>query len=163
QRRSAKAVSMSPRKPADRPTPPPTPKPKRSPAVGIDLGTSNSCVAVIDSAGRPRILTTPEGSKTLPSPVWFTTGRPVIGEARRRGLAHGPDVTIFGAKRLLGRRFDHPEIKRLARVLPYELIEAPNGDTWISLSPGRSVSPEEVCALVLRELRRIAEGFFGEP
>ncbi len=70
---------------------------------------------------------------------------------------------IFGAKRLLGRRFDHPEVRRLARLLPYELCEAPNGDTWISLSAGTQVSPEEICGRILVELRRMAEAHFGEP
>jgi molecular chaperone DnaK len=135
----------------------------RGAAVGIDLGTSNSVVAIIDADGAPRILTTPEGSTMLPSLVWFTGDGPIVGELARAGLDHSPDVTIFGAKRLLGRRFDHPEIKKLARILPYELIEAPNGDTWIALSAGRSISPEEVCALVLRELRRIAEAYLDEP
>ncbi|MGN6107566.1 MAG: Hsp70 family protein [Kofleriaceae bacterium] len=135
----------------------------RGRAIGIDLGTSNSAVAVIDRDGVPRILTTPEGSTLLPSLVWYAPDGPVVGEPAREGLDHSPDVTIFGAKRLLGRRFDHPEIKRLSRVLPYELIEAPNGDTWIQLSAGRVVAPEEVCALVLRELRRMAEAHYGEP
>jgi len=132
-------------------------------AVGIDLGTSNSVVAVIDKDGVPRILTTPEGSTTMPSLVWFSPDGPVVGELARAGLDYSPDLTIFGAKRLLGRRFDHPEIRRLAKILPFELIEAPNGDTWISLAAGRSVSPEEVCALILREIRRMAELHFGEP
>ncbi|MEO8702449.1 MAG: Hsp70 family protein [Kofleriaceae bacterium] len=132
-------------------------------AVGIDLGTSNSVVAIIDDDGVPRILTTPEGATTMPSLVWYSPDGPVVGELARAGLDHSPDVTVFGAKRLLGRRFDHPEIKKLARLLPFELIEAPNGDTWIALSAGKSVSPEEVCALTLRELRRIAEAYFDEP
>lgn len=135
----------------------------RGRAVGIDLGTSNSVVAVIDRDGAPRILTTEEGSTMLPSLVWFSAGGPIVGERAREGLDGSPDLTIFGAKRLLGRRFDHPEVRRLARTLPYELVEAPNGDTWISLSIGRQVSPEEVCALILRELRRMAEAHFGEP
>ena len=66
--------------------------------------------------------------------MWFSPDGPIVGEAAREGLDHSPDVTIFGAKRLLGRRFDHPEMRKLARMLPYELIEAPNGDTWIQLS-----------------------------
>lgn len=132
-------------------------------AIGIDLGTSNSVAAVIDADGAPRILTTDEGATTLPSLVWFSPDGPVVGEAAREGLDHSPDLTIFGAKRLLGRRFDHPEIKKLARTLPYELIEAPNGDTWIALSAGKLVSPEEVCALILRELRRMAEAKFKGP
>jgi molecular chaperone DnaK len=132
-------------------------------AVGIDLGTTNSVVAVIDRDGAPRILTTEEGATTLPSLVWFSPNGPVIGEAAREGLDHSPDLTIFGAKRLLGRRFDHPEIRKLARVLPYELIEAPNGDTWIQLSAGRAISPEEVSALILRQLKRTAERFLRQP
>jgi molecular chaperone DnaK len=132
-------------------------------AVGIDLGTTNSVIAVIDRDGAPRILTTEEGSTTMPSLVWFSPDGPVVGERAREGLHHSPDCTIFGAKRLLGRRFDHPEIRRLARVLPYQLTEAPNGDTWIQLAAGRAISPEEVSALILRELRHTAERFFGEP
>lgn len=132
-------------------------------AVGIDLGTSNSAVAVLDADGRPRILTTPEGSTTLPSLVWFSPSGPVVGEAAREGLDHSPDVTIFGVKRLMGRRFDHPDVRRLARVLPYELMAAPNGYTMIALGGGMTVSPEEVSALILLELRRIAEEFLGGP
>jgi molecular chaperone DnaK len=132
-------------------------------AIGIDLGTSNSVAAVIDKDGRPRILTTEEGSTMLPSVVWFANDGPVVGERALDGLDFSPDTTIFAAKRLLGRRFDHPEIKKLARILPYDLTEAPNGDTWIQLTPGRTISPEEVCALILRELRRMAETHFGEP
>jgi molecular chaperone DnaK len=132
-------------------------------AIGVDLGTSNSVVAVIDPDGAPRILTTIEGSTLLPSLVWFSPDGPVVGEPAREGLDHSPESTVFAAKRLLGRRFDHPEIRQLARILPYKLAEAPNGDTWIELAPGRLVSPEEVCALILRELRRIAQDHFGEP
>jgi molecular chaperone DnaK len=132
-------------------------------AVGIDLGTTNSVVAVIDRDGAPRILTTEEGSTTMPSLVWYSPDGPVVGEAAREGLDHSPDCTIFGAKRLLGRRFDHPEIRRLARILPYELTEAPNGDTWIQLAAGRAISPEEISALILRELKRTAERFFNAP
>jgi molecular chaperone DnaK len=136
---------------------------KRGRAVGIDLGTTNSVVAVIDRDGAPRILTTEEGATTMPSLVWFSPRGPVVGEPALEGLEHSPDLTIFGAKRLLGRRFDHPEVRKLARVLPYQLVEAPNGDTWIQLAARRAVSPEEVSALILRELKRTAERFFREP
>jgi molecular chaperone DnaK len=132
-------------------------------AVGIDLGTTNSVVAVIDRDGVPRILTTEEGSTLLPSVVWFSPDGPVVGERARAGLDHSPDMTVFGVKRLLGRRFDHPEVQQLAKHLPYELMEAANGDAWIQLAGGRTISPEEVSAFILRELRRTAERFFGQP
>jgi molecular chaperone DnaK len=132
-------------------------------AVGIDLGTTNSVVAVIDHDGAPRILTTSEGALLMPSLVWFSPDGPIVGEGARQGLDESPESTIFGVKRLLGRRYDHPEVRQLARILPYELIEAANGDTWIQLAGGRAVSPEEISALILRELRRTAERFFGEP
>ena len=132
-------------------------------AVGIDLGTSNSVAAVIDRDGRPRVLTTPEGATMLPSVVWFTADGPLVGERARDGLDFSPEMTVFGAKRLLGRRFDHPEIKKLRRILPFDLTEAPNGDTWVQLSPGLAISPEEICALVLRELKQMAEVHYGEP
>ncbi len=132
-------------------------------AIGIDLGTSNSVVAVIDRDGAPRILTTEEGSTKMPSIVWFSPDGPVVGEKALAGLDHSPELTIFGVKRLLGRRYDHPEVRRLSRVLPYELTEASNGDTWIRLARARSISPEEVSGMILRELRRNAERFFGEP
>jgi molecular chaperone DnaK len=132
-------------------------------AIGIDFGTSNSVVAVIDRDGAPRVVTTAEGSTLLPSLVWFSPDGPIVGERARVGLDESPDVTVFGIKRLLGRRFDDPEIRRLARVLPYQLVAAPNGDVWVQLSAGRALSPEEISALILRELRRGAERFFGEP
>jgi molecular chaperone DnaK len=133
----------------------------RGRAVGIDLGTSNSVIAVIDRDGAPRILTTEEGATTMPSLVWFSPEGAIVGEAAREGLDYFPDTTVFGVKRLLGRRFDHPEVRRLARTLPYDLLEAPNGDAWI-LVGGRAISPEEVLALILRELRLTAERFFRE-
>jgi molecular chaperone DnaK len=135
----------------------------RGRAVGIDLGTTNSVVAVIDRDGAPRILTTAEGDTLLPSIVWFSPDGAVVGERARAGLDHSPDLTVFGVKRLLGRRYDHPEVRRLARQLPYELVEAPNGDAWIQLAGSRAISPEEVSALILHELRRTAERFFREP
>lgn len=130
-------------------------------AVGIDFGTASSVVAAVDRDGAPRILTTETGSTTTPSVVWYSPHGPMIGERAAEGLEHSPDATIVGVKRLLGRRFDHPEIRKLVHLLPYGLIESPNGDTWIRLPGGRAISPEEVSALILRELKRTAEHFFG--
>ena len=84
-------------------------------AVGIDLGTSNSAVAVIEASGRPRIFTTAEGSTTMPSLVWFAPDGPRVGEAARAGLEQDPDQTVAGVKRLLGRAFTHPMVRQLNR------------------------------------------------
>lgn len=133
----------------------------RPTAIGIDFGTTNSVVAAVDADGAPRILTTDSGSTTMPSIVWYSPAGPVVGEPAREGFDHSPEATIVSVKRLLGRRFSDPAIRKLAHVLPYELIESPNGDTWIRLSGGRAVCPEEVAALILRQLKRSAERFFG--
>ncbi|HTJ47113.1 MAG TPA: Hsp70 family protein [Kofleriaceae bacterium] len=132
-------------------------------AVGIDLGTSNSAVAVLDDDGRARILTTEEGSTTLPSIVAFDDGGKVlVGEAALARAASHPHDALFGAKRLLGRRADEPEVRKLGRLLPYELVPAPNGDAWMRAAD-RSISPEQVSAFVLRELKTMAERFLDEP
>ena len=132
-------------------------------AVGIDLGTTNSAVAVLDRDGRPRIFTTALGSTTMPSLVWFSDEGPRVGENALAGLEEQPEPTIYGIKRLLGRPFSHPEVRRLAKVLPYEITPSPNGDVWIALAGGQRVSPEYVSALVLRELIATAEASLGEP
>jgi molecular chaperone DnaK len=132
-------------------------------AVGIDLGTSNSAVAVLDDDGVARILTTEEGSTTLPSMIAFDdAGKVVVGEAALIRSASHPHDALFGAKRLLGRRVDEPDVRRLARLLPYELVPSPNGDAWLRADE-RVLSPEEVSAHILRELRGMAERFLGEP
>jgi molecular chaperone DnaK len=139
--------------------------------VGIDLGTTNSAVATIDLDGTPRIITGALGGTTTPSMVAFierlgegpgedSNPHVAVGEeAQALALSH-PAETVFGVKRLLGRRFDDPEVQRLAATLPYEVVAAPNGDAWISVH-GMAVSPQELAALVLSHMRGLAEGFFG--
>ena len=132
-----------------------------STAVGIDLGTSNSAVAILDRDGAPRILTTDAGTTTLPSAVSFgPDGAVVVGAPAVSAAMHRPELTVFGAKRLLGRRCDDPDVRRLAHTLPFEVVPAPNGDAWIKVGE-RTVSPEEIAARVLRDLRRVAEKFLG--
>jgi molecular chaperone DnaK len=131
-------------------------------AIGIDLGTTNSAAAVIDPDGRARIFTTPAGATTLPSLVWFADEGPQVGDDARAGLEEQPEQTVSGVKRLLGRPFEHADVRRLARQLPYELTPAPNGDAWITLNGGERVSPEYVSGLILRQVRAIAERALGE-
>jgi molecular chaperone DnaK len=132
-------------------------------AIGIDLGTSNSAVAILDADGAPRILTTQDGSTTLPSVVTFDDhGDAVVGAAAWARAVERPDDAVFGAKRLLGRRADDPEVRRLAKLLPFEIVPSPNGDAWVRVG-GRSVAPEEISAFILRELRAMAERFLDAP
>jgi molecular chaperone DnaK len=132
-------------------------------AVGIDLGTTNSAVAVLDDDGVARILTTTEGGTTLPSMVGFDDdGRTIVGEAAMARATVRPAEVLFGAKRLLGRRADEVEVRKLSRFLPYDLVAAPNGDAWM-VAGERTLSPEEVSAMILLELRGMAERFLGAP
>jgi molecular chaperone DnaK len=133
--------------------------------VGIDLGTSNSVVATIDRDGAPRIITSAAGGTTTPSMVAFLSedgapGRVEVGEAAAAFALTHPEATVFGVKRLLGRRFDEPEVQQLAATLPYEIVAAPNGDAWIGIH-GLVVSPQEVAALILGHMRAVAEAHFG--
>ncbi|MEM9490100.1 MAG: Hsp70 family protein, partial [Myxococcota bacterium] len=135
--------------------------------VGIDLGTTNSVVATIDSDGVPRILTNSEGSIATPSMISFLPGEDgtphiVVGDEAKRAAPHNPQHTVFAVKRLIGRRFDESDVRRLGVTLPYTIISAPNGDAWVT-ARGVTASPQEISALVLREMRRVAESFFGEP
>jgi len=133
-------------------------------SIGIDLGTSNSCVATIDRDGTPRIITNTQGETTTPSVVSVAAGkdgvrRPLVGSPARRRAVTSPESTVYAVKRLMGRRFDDGEVQRLARTLPYPVVAAPNGDAWVSLD-GELMAPEQISALILADLRRVAEGFF---
>jgi molecular chaperone DnaK len=129
--------------------------------LGIDLGTTNSCVATIDDGGRPRIIASRQGARTLPSVVSFEPGdKVVVGAPAKRALVTQPTRTIFAAKRLIGRRFDEPEVRRLAQTLPYRVAPSPSGDAWIDLGE-RLVPPQEVSAHVLKAVRQVAEDELG--
>ncbi|WP_428265219.1 Hsp70 family protein [Haliangium sp.] len=134
--------------------------------IGIDLGTTNSVVATIDRDGAPRILTSAEGETTTPSMVSAVEEKGevglVVGEGARQLATVHPRDTIFAVKRLIGRRFSDPDVRRLSVALPYPITCAPNGDAWVS-ARGIVMSPPEVSALVLRQMRGVAESFFGEP
>jgi molecular chaperone DnaK len=134
--------------------------------IGIDLGTTNSVVATIDRDGVPRILTSEAGETTTPSMVSVVDDRGhlrlAVGAEARELASVNPQDTIFAVKRLIGRRFDEPDVRRLSVALPYRINSAPNGDAWVS-ARGTTMSPPEVSALILRHMRAVAEEFFGEP
>src|ERR1041384_5953385 len=130
--------------------------------LGIDLGTTNSCVAVVDVT-TPQVIPNREGSRTTPSVVGFTEdGERLVGQIAKRQAITNPFNTIFAIKRLIGRKFDSDEATHAKSVLPYQVVPAPNGDVKVKTRE-REYSREEVSAFVLMEIRSFAEDFLGEP
>ena len=130
--------------------------------VGIDLGTTNSCIAVMESGG-PVVIPNGEGSRTTPTIVAFTdSGERLVGQIAKRQLVTSPAGTVYSAKRLIGRRFDSEEVARTRELVPYAIVPALNGDAWIEVR-GTAYSPAEIQAVVLRQLRKDAEEYLGEP
>jgi molecular chaperone DnaK len=130
--------------------------------IGIDLGTTNSCVAVVDVT-TPQVIPNREGSRTTPSVVGFTEdGERLVGQIAKRQAITNPFNTIFAIKRLIGRKYDSEEVARAKQVLPYQIVQAPNGDVKVKIRD-REYSPEEVSAFVLMEIKGFAEDFLGEP
>lgn len=133
--------------------------------IGIDLGTTNSCVAIVESTAsgvQPTVIPNSEGARTTPSVVGFaSSGERLVGHVARRQAVANPEFTVYAMKRLMGRKFADPEVKRQASLVPYVLTEAPNGDAWIRVRD-RDMSPPEISAMVLAKMREVAESFLGE-
>src|SRR5215475_8613985 len=130
--------------------------------IGIDLGTTNSCVAVLDEKG-PRVLAGADGERTTPSWVsWGQTNQTTVGTRARRQAVTNPAATIYGAKRLIGRKVNADDVSWFARLAPFRIVAAPNGDAWVRIH-GQPISPQEVAAHILRAVRRAAEDALGEP
>ena len=128
--------------------------------IGIDLGTTNSCVAVMDGA-EPRIIENAEGARTTPSMVAFGDGERLVGQAAKRQAVTNPEKTLFAIKRLIGRRFKDKSTKEFADLVPFELVGAKNGDAWVKVD-GEEYSPSQISSFVLRKLKEDAEAFLGE-
>src|SRR3954471_6082394 len=130
--------------------------------LGIDLGTTNSCVAVVDVT-TPQVIPNREGSRTTPSVVGFTEdGERLVGQIAKRQAITNPYNTVFAIKRLIGRKYDAEEVTRARQILPYHVVPASNGDVKVKIRD-REYSPEEVSAFVLMEIKAFAEDFLGEP
>src|SRR5262249_25828604 len=128
--------------------------------VGIDLGTTNSCVAVIDGED-PIVIANAEGTRTTPSVIGFAqTGERLVGQAARRQAMTNAENTIYAVKRLMGRKFEDPEVQRHVLTCPYEVVSADNGDAHVRVR-GRDYSPPEISALVLQKMRQTAEDWLG--
>ncbi|HEX6636027.1 MAG TPA: molecular chaperone DnaK, partial [Steroidobacteraceae bacterium] len=129
--------------------------------IGIDLGTTNSCVAIMDS-GKPRVIENSEGDRTTPSIVAFTKDNEVlVGQSAKRQAVTNPQNTLFAVKRLIGRRFQDEVVQRDIKMVPYKIAQADNGDAWVE-AQGKKMAPPEVSARVLMKMKKTAEDFLGE-
>ncbi len=130
--------------------------------IGIDLGTTNSCVAVMETGGEAKIITNAEGGRTTPSIVALTeSGERIVGQTAKRQAVTNPENTIFGVKRLIGRKFNSKEVQDDIPVLPYKIEAAGNGDTRINLR-GKQYSPAEISSFILANIKKTAEDYLGE-
>jgi molecular chaperone DnaK len=129
--------------------------------IGIDLGTTNSCVAIMEG-GKPKVIENSEGSRTTPSVVAYTEdGEILVGAPARRQAVTNAKNTIYAVKRLIGRRFEDPEVQKAIKLTPYKIVRADNGDAWIEVR-GKKISPQEVSAQILRKVKKDAEAYLGE-
>lgn len=129
--------------------------------IGIDLGTTNSCVAIMDGT-QPRIIENSEGARTTPSIVAFTDAERLVGQPAKRQAVTNAANTVFAVKRLIGRRHDDPAIQKDAKNLPYKVINGGNGDAWVDIK-GDKYSPSQISAFILQKMKETAESYLGEP
>ena len=128
--------------------------------IGIDLGTTNSCVAIMDGS-QPRVIENSEGARTTPSIVAFTDNERLVGQPAKRQAVTNPDNTIFGVKRLIGRRNDDPDLAKDKKNLPFTVIDGGNGDAWVE-AKGEKYSPSQISAFILGKMKETAESYLGE-
>ena len=130
--------------------------------IGIDLGTTNSCVSVLDG-GKPRVIENAEGDRTTPSIVGYTEeGEILVGQSAKRQAVTNPHNTLFAVKRLIGRKFKDDVVQKDIKMVPYKIVEADNGDAWVQ-ARDEKMAPPQVSAEVLRKMKKTAEEFLGEP
>ncbi len=130
--------------------------------IGIDLGTTNSCVSVLEG-GKARVIENSEGGRTTPSIVAYTDdGEVLVGQSAKRQAVTNPTNTLFAVKRLIGRRFDDDVVQKDIKMVPYKIVKADNGDAWVEVKDN-SMAPPQVSAEVLRKMKKTAEEFLGEP
>src|SRR6187549_3621443 len=130
--------------------------------IGIDLGTTNSCVAIMEG-GKPRVIENSEGDRTTPSVVAFTKdGEVLVGVAAKRQAVTNSQNTLHAVKRLIGRKFTDAEVQKDIGLVPYKIVAADNGDAWVEVN-GNKMSPQEISAKVLMKMKKTAEDYLGEP
>ncbi|QCI20306.1 molecular chaperone DnaK [Buchnera aphidicola (Brachycaudus cardui)] len=130
--------------------------------IGIDLGTTNSCVAIMDG-NKPRVLENAEGDRTTPSIIAYTQeGEVLVGQPAKRQAITNPQNTLFAIKRLIGRKFKDDEVQRDIKIMPYKIINSDNGDAWIDIKK-QKMAPPQISAEVLKKMKKTAEDYLGEP
>ncbi|TMH70779.1 MAG: molecular chaperone DnaK [Betaproteobacteria bacterium] len=129
--------------------------------IGIDLGTTNSCVAIMEG-GKPKVIENSEGARTTPSIVaYMEDGEILVGAPAKRQAVTNPKNTLYAIKRLIGRKFDEKEVQKDITLMPYKIVKADNGDAWVEVR-GKKIAPQEVSAQVLRKMKKTAEDYLGE-
>ncbi|MCC7283235.1 MAG: Hsp70 family protein, partial [Acetobacteraceae bacterium] len=129
--------------------------------IGIDLGTTNSCVAILEGKDA-KVLENSEGARTTPSMVAFAdNGERLVGQSAKRQAVTNPDNTLYAVKRLIGRRFDDPEVKRESELVPFKIVRADNGDAWVE-ARGQKYAPAQISAYTLGKMKETAEAYLGE-
>ncbi len=129
--------------------------------IGIDLGTTNSCVAIMDG-DKPRVIENAEGDRTTPSIIAFMDDEVLVGQTAKRQAVTNPENTLFAIKRLIGRRFQEDAVQKDIKLVPYKIVKADNGDAWVDVR-GKKMAPPEISARVLMKMKKTAEDFLGEP
>ncbi|CAM5201253.1 molecular chaperone DnaK [Oligella ureolytica] len=130
--------------------------------IGIDLGTTNSCVSLLDGK-QIKIIENAEGGRTTPSVVaYLQDGEILVGAPAKRQAVTNPKNTLYAIKRLIGRRFEDAEVQKDIKITPYEIVKADNGDAWVEVN-GKKMAPPQVSAEILRKMKETAEAFLGEP
>ncbi len=128
--------------------------------IGIDLGTTNSCVAIMDGS-QPRVIENSEGARTTPSVVGFTDSERLVGQSAKRQAVTNPSNTVFAVKRLIGRRVDDAEVEKDKKLVPYSIVNGGNGDAWVEVR-GEKYSPSQISAMILQKMKETAESYLGE-
>src|SRR3954464_5893961 len=129
--------------------------------IGIDLGTTNSCVAIMEG-GKPKVIENSEGARTTPSVVAYADdGEILVGAPAKRQAVTNAKNTIYAVKRLIGRRFEEKEVQKDINLMPYKIAKADNGDAWVEVR-GKKIAPQQVSAEILREMKKTAEDYLGE-
>ncbi|MBU2224783.1 MAG: molecular chaperone DnaK, partial [Gammaproteobacteria bacterium] len=130
--------------------------------IGIDLGTTNSCVAILDG-DQPRVIENAEGTRTTPSIIAYAEdGEVLVGQPAKRQAVTNPKNTLFAIKRLIGRRFEDAEVQRDIKIMPYQIVKADNGDAWVEVK-GKKLAAPQISAEVLKKMKKTAEDYLGEP